>query len=184
MSSTNRGSLRSTDDFYETPHWTTELLMRNLDINEVKYSPILEPSCGKGKIIDVLTQYYQDITGVDINPEFNPDIVSNFLSWIPDRQYKTIITNPPFTYAQEFIEKSIEINPYGRNIFLLRLNFLESKKRYDFWKSNMPSQILVLSERPKFYLNKTDSIAYAWFIWEPHKGDTRISIISKRDLDE
>ena len=49
---------------------------------------------------------------------------------------------------------------------LLRLNFLESKTRYSFFKGNMPKEILVLSERPKFFNNKTDSICYAWFVWE------------------
>jgi len=185
MSSTNRGRERQQDDFYQTPHWATEVLIDNLKLRNRLEEPILEPSVGMGNIKEVLNNYgYNDITGIDINEEFNPDIVADYLSWNPDRKYCTIITNPPYSQALEFIKKSLNDNPYGLNVFLLRLNFLESRARYEFWKTNMPSDIYVLAERPKFYLNKTDSIAYAWFVWEPHKGDTSISVISKSDLDE
>lgn len=110
------------------------------------------------------------------------DIVDDFLEWKPDKDYNTIITNPPFKYALEYIKKALDINRYGINIFLLRLNFLESRKRYPFWKENMPSKVLVMAERPKFYLGKTDSIAYAWFIWEPTEKDTILKVISKEEL--
>lgn len=183
MSSTNRGRERQLDDFYQTPHWATQILLENLIIDTVIEEPILEPSVGRGQIIDVLKEYgYRDVTGIDINPEFNPDIVSDFLTWEPDKEYSTIITNPPYTYALEFIQKALEINKYGINAFLLRLNFLESKVRYQFWKEYMPAHIYVLAERPKFYLGKTDSIAYAWFVWKSHSGDTTIRVVSGSDL--
>ena len=185
MSSTNRGSTRITDDVYETPHWTTELLLKHIGKLE---EPILEPAVGNGKITKVLRDNgYSDITGIDINSDFNPDICADYLSWNKDKEYNTIITNPPFIYAQEYIQKSLDIvSEGGLVILLLRLNFLESRKRYKFWQENMPAFIYVLSERPKFFNNKTDSISYAWYCWEKgtKSGMSLLDVISKSEIEE
>jgi len=181
MSSTNRGRERKLDDFYETPYWTTQLLLNYENLIE----PILEPAVGKGKIVDVLRENnYKDIIGIDINSDYTPDICEDFLKWNKDKTFNTIITNPPYISALEYISKSLRINKGGINIFLLRLNFLESIKRYQFWKDNMPSHIYVLSERPKFYLGRSDSIAYAWFVWKPNNKKTTLSVISKQELNK
>lgn len=50
MSSTNRGRERKLDDFYQTPHWATQLLLNYQELEE----NILEPAVGKGKIVKVL----------------------------------------------------------------------------------------------------------------------------------
>jgi hypothetical protein len=177
MSSTNRGSVRSPDDLYETPEWCTEVIMKEMKMQE----PILECAVGKSKkILNILKKVYTDVVGLDINEDFNPDIWTDYLTWFPDKKYKTIITNPPFSYALEFIKKSLEIVDEGDTvIMLLRLNFLESKKRFDFWKYNMPIKIIVMAERPKFFGNKSDSICYAWFVWQKgYVGDTVLTVVS------
>lgn len=185
MSSTNRGSKRIANDCYETPEWTTQLLLNHIDKLE---EPILEPAVGRGKIASVLVDNrYNDITGIDINPDFNPAICCDYLTWDKDKDYNTIITNPPFIYAQEYIEKSLSIvNDGGLVILLLRLNFLESRKRFGFWEENKPTFIYVLAERPSFFGNKTDSTSYAWYVWE--KGNKNnisiLDIISKSELNE
>lgn len=66
----------------------------------------------------------------------------------------------------------------GENIaFLLRLNFLGSKDRRDWWQTRMPTALYVLTPRPKFLMRDgsevlgkngkpgTDSCEYAWFVW-------------------
>jgi hypothetical protein len=81
-------------------------------------------------------------------------------------KYKTIITNPPYSIAQEFIEKCFEIaNQETEIIMLLRLAFLESKKRYEFWQKHPVNELYILSERPSFTGKGTDATAYAWFVW-------------------
>ena len=57
-----------------------------------------------------------------------------------------IITNPPYKYAKEFIYKALELIPTGNKVAMfLRVQFLESKGRYELWKSNPPKKILVFS---------------------------------------
>lgn len=87
-------------------------------------------------------------------------------------EYSTIITNPPYSLAQQFVEKSFELAGKDTDIImLLRLAFLESKKRRDFWQRHPVSGLYVLSERPSFTGSRTDSAAYAWFVW--NKSETQ-----------
>jgi len=165
MSSANRGATRNKDDFYATPKTTIKAL---LDIHPIIY-PALEPSCGKGAILDELNGGIA--IGCDINPDFKPNLVGDYLSLFLMKKYNTIITNPPFKLALEFIEKALgDVEDCGQVIMLLRINFLESKKRKPFWQANPPSHIYVLSSRPSFTGNGTDSTGYAWFVWT--KGRT------------
>jgi hypothetical protein len=48
---------------------------------------------------------------------------------------------------------------------LLRLGFLESKKRREFWRRHPLTQLYPLIERPSFTGSGTDATAYGWFVW-------------------
>ncbi len=78
-----------------------------------------------------------------------------------------IITNPPFFLALEFIQRAMrESRSYSCTLaFLLRLNFLGSKKRRQFHLDH-PADLYVMTKRPSFIGGKTDSIEYAWFVWD------------------
>ena len=93
-------------------------------------------------------------------------------------RYDIIFGNPPYSLAEEFIRKGIsELEQGGYLVFLLRLAFLESRKRVPFYKEFPPKEVSVLSRRPSFYGNgKTDATAYALFIWqEGYKGKTNLT---------
>lgn len=81
-----------------------------------------------------------------------------------------ILTNPPFFAALEGIEKALAsiqgVRTYAATAaFLLRLNFLGSKKRAPL-HMRAPAEVLIMSRRPSFRDDgKTDSIEYAWFLW-------------------
>lgn len=82
----------------------------------------------------------------------------------------TIITNPPFSIAKSIIEHCFDIsNENTEIIMLLRLGFLESNSRFDFWKKHPNVSLITLKNRPRFVNNKTDFAAYAWFIWNNKK---------------
>ena len=47
-----------------------------------------------------------------------------------------IITNPPYKFAKEFVEKGLELVPEGRRVFMfLKLQFLEGKTRRKLFDS-------------------------------------------------
>lgn len=182
MSSTNRGSDRNRNDLYETPEWVTHLLFQRFPHFG---GEILECAVGKGKMMRVIEQYNKKVIGLDVNPDFNPDICCDFRGYKPTYRFDNVITNPPFIHAIEFVKKALEITKEGGSVaMLLRLNFIESRKRYKFFKDNMPHTIMVLSERPKFANNKTDSIAYAWFIWKKglRERESKMLLVSKDEV--
>lgn len=176
MSATNRGSKRNDADFYATPVNAIIPLLENYIIAE-ELDLILEPSAGDGAIIDTLRAagYTNPIYAIEIREEEreklerNATIVSieDFLTADLDFNFDVIIGNPPFSLAQEFIDKSLSLlNPGGKMIFLLRTNFLESKKRFEWWQDKLPTKLFVLSSRPSFTGKGTDATSYSWFIWE------------------
>lgn len=173
ISATNRGTQRIGSDFYATPIPVIKNFLNNYTL---KYGDILEPSAGNGNFIKALREYnYQNhITAVEIRQEeFNGlriiadnVLIEDFLTYKPEKYFKTIIGNPPYSIAQEFIEHCFEIADKDTEIImLLRTAFLESKKRYDFWQMHPLNNLYVLSQRPSFTGKGTDATSYAWFIW-------------------
>lgn len=175
MSSTNRGSNRNPIvDFYPTPLYTLKSLTDHHFINY----PVLEPCAGDLAIANELEKDGLVITN-DNRLDTPTHYHENYLEWVPDINFKTIITNPPFSIAEEVITKALaDVSNNGEVIMLLRLNFLGSQKRHNFWQRNTPQKIYVLSKRPKFTGNSSDSCEYAWFVWKKtYIGETVISVI-------
>lgn len=155
MSSTNRGAIRSPRDFYATPHYTVASLLSVLDTQRLSKMTFGEPCRGTGAIADKISaahHHYAEISeGIDY--------------LITPMAVDVIVTNPPFLLALEFLQKSLR--EAQTVIYLLRLNFLGSQARKEFWQCNRPSHVLVLSKRPSFIGNGgTDSTEYAWFCWD------------------
>jgi len=151
MSRQIKGVRLNASDFYPTPPWCYELL----DIDWALFESAHEPGAGDGRIVDFLSTKmkvtYSEITeGKD------------FFEW--DKNVDLIFTNPPFSLAQEFIEHSLP--RCNTCIMLLRLNYLGSIKRHEFWKKNSPTSLFVLSKRPSFTGTGTDATDYAWFVWD------------------
>lgn len=77
-----------------------------------------------------------------------------------------IISNPPYSQAQEFVSRML-LWKNDSNIIaiLLRINFLGAQKRHNWWKSVPPFKLRILSTRPSFTYSGTDSTEYAWYVW-------------------
>lgn len=177
MSATNRGSKRIESDYYATPPGAIQSLLCNYEIADTKGAAILEPSAGNGIIIEELRKagYTNYIHAIEIREEEKENLkrladtvqIGNFFDADPAITYDVIIGNPPYSQAQEFIDKALSLlNPGGRLIFLLRTNFLESQKRFVWWQDKPPTRLFVLSKRPSFTGKGTDATSYSWFIWE------------------
>ena len=160
MSATNRGSKRHAADFYATPESAFKPLLPFL---KAMPEPIWEPACGDGRLLRWMHLDEIDAKGNDIG--------RNGYDFLQDNaQRAAIITNPPFSLALEFCDHAINHAP---NVFmLLRLNFLGSQKRRDWWRRNPPAALFILSERPSFTDDgQTDATDYAWFYWgKLHRG--------------
>lgn len=167
MSATNRGAERSYLDYYATPPSALEALVRTglFEVLRPKVQHILEPCHGKKRaIVSLLKEQFPDasIESLDLDSETEEDR-HDYLTYLPRQVPDLLVTNPPFTIAQDFLEKSLR--EATTVVYLLRLNFLGSRKRASFWKEHPPKALYVLSSRPSFTGKGTDATEYAWFVW-------------------
>lgn len=171
----NRSSL---DDAFFTPPKAVKVLLSCEPFLGVGW----EPACGPG----------------NISKCFDPPLISSDLSienWVygekgidflkDDRKVDFIITNPPFILAQDFVKHALLAAP--KVAMLLRIQFLESAKRYQLFQDYPPIRVYVFSGRVKCYgpiegaANGVSSQCLAWFVWERgFTGDPSIKWLQYR----
>lgn len=152
MSRQTSGVRLNATDFYPTPLWCAE----NLEIDWSQFTSAHEPCKGDGRLYDWLLSKGIQASYTEISEDLD------FFDW--NSTVDLIFTNPPFSLAQEFIDHSIA---RANTVFmLLRLNYLGSIKRHDWWTKNSPVALYVLSKRPSFTGTGTDATDYAWFVWD------------------
>lgn len=153
MSRQKTGQRLNPTDFYATPPWCYE----NLEIDWSLFENAHEPCRGDGRI-----QYFleEECDLTCTYSEINEG--KDFFEW--NEGTDLILTNPPFSIAQDFIDHALAHS--NTTIMLLRLNYLGSITRHPWWKKNTPTALHVLSKRPSFTGKGTDATEYAWFIWD------------------
>mgnify|MGYP001281239520 FL=1 len=169
---------REENDFYATEPKAIDLLCEVEKFNEW----ILEPACGQGHLSKRLIENGYQVYSSDLIDR-GYGIQYDFFetsSW-----YGDIITNPPYKFAKEFIEKSLSIIPNGNKVAMfLKLQFMEGKARKELFKYNPPKTIYVSSSRLLCAKNADfdgmiagggSAVAYAWYIWE--KGYTGKTVV-------
>ncbi len=157
---------RSKNDFYPTPECATLALLSAEDFSK---GPIWEPACGDGAISKVLEARGLPVTSTDLNDFGYGKSGVNFLAE-RDRWFSYVITNPPYSLAQEFIAHALTCS-HSKVAMLLKLNFLEGQKRSAWLKTTPLAMVYVFSKRLSF--NRADEngggsgvLAYAWFVWK------------------
>ena len=158
---------REQHDYYATDPQAVEELLKaeSFDKN------ILEPCCGEGHISKVLENHGYMVESSDlIDRDFGRGGIDylTISSWDGD-----IITNPPYKYAKEFVEHSLNIIKPGKRVaMLLKIQFLESVKRRELFEENPPKYVYVFSKRTvcarngDFENTKGSAVCYCWYIWE------------------
>lgn len=183
-SNSHSNTYRPIDDYYATDPKAVELLLMYEKFNH----NILEPACGEGHIVKVLEKNNYNVTYSDIICRNDYGVKKNFLSNDYTKWNGDIITNPPYKFAKEFVEKSLKITEYGNKIAMfLKLQFLEGKARKKLFTQYPPKVVYISSSRLMCALNgdfakannTSSAIAYCWFIWEKgYNGDTILKWIN------
>jgi len=99
-----------------------------------------------------------------------------------------ILTNPPFSLAEEFVEHALELCPHV--IMLLRLAFLESERRSRILDTGSLARIHVFRRRlPMMHRDSwtgpkaSSAMAFAWFVWDRgHIGPATINRVSASQM--
>lgn len=163
-----RGEEAEEHDYYATEPRAIELLLE-----KEKFSKnIWEPACGEGHISKVLEAHGYNVVSTDLVDRGYGMGGRDFLE---DPCFPTfdgdIITNPPYKYAREFVEKAIRrVKPGCKVAMFLKLTFMEGKGRRDLFKNHPPRTVYVSSARLKCGKNGdftgASMVAYAWFVWQ------------------
>lgn len=166
--------MRRAQDQYDTPAWCVRSLLDSVPV----LGPVLEPCCGVGNIIRVLQEYDLSGWGIEIDATrahqayestiwniYNSDFLE--ADWVAGRTPATVLTNPPYSLAPEFLARSLEWLPRGGSVyFLMRLNWLSPKRNRPIPTFDELAGVYVLPERPSFTGDgKTDATEYAWLHW-------------------
>lgn len=178
---------RVENDYYATAYESTISLM---DVEEFIGNSFLEPCVGGGHIAEVIKKYYPNskIYGCDlVNRGYKDTKVCDFLTYdFKDKKFDNIITNPPYSLAQEFLEKGMDvINNNGKIAMFLKIQFLEGAKRRRMFKEFPPKYIYVFTKRQNPWRNGSpvdekgkpwsSTMCFAWFIWQKgFKGEPTI----------
>lgn len=169
---------RVEDDFYATPEGAIKDILNAIKLN----GSILEPACGEGHISKILKEYYptNEIVSTDLiqrEDKFNTNIQGNidFLTYNYNRKFDNIITNPPFNFAQEFIERALQLSN-DKVIMFAKIQLLEGSKRREMFDNTPLKYVYVFSKRQNPLRNgsPTDekgkpwasTMCFAWFVWE------------------
>jgi hypothetical protein len=170
---------RPAKDFYVTPDIAVEKLLSV----EKFVNPILEPACGDGAISEFLKTKGYRVVSSDLYDYGYGDVGADFLKM--ERPFTSIITNPPFNLAEEFVEKGLELTKpaNGKLALLFRLSFLEGQKRKTLFENSPLKKVYVFSKRLTFTRpgdadKYSGMMAYAWFVWDwNYKGKPEIGWI-------
>lgn len=145
----------SPDDF-QTPPYALEPLLPYLKKDWV----IWECAAGKGNLTNELRRGGYDVVDTDILGGFD------FLTNKPI-VFDAIVTNPPFKYKQQFLERAYQLGvPFA---FLLPLTTFETAKRQNLFKEYGLEVIFfdkrINFETPNKIANSSSWFATAWFTY-------------------
>lgn len=163
---------RQADDFYETPVIATEELLKREKFEGV----VWEPAVGAGAISRVLSKHGYFVVGSDIRTD---DIYGSYpgLDFLAHGypgatpSPTTIITNPPFKLALQFILKALSEPSVKKVAMFARIQLMEGKERYlELWSKYPAIRIYIFSKRVTCSAEGVRIMAFCWYIWE--KGYT------------
>lgn len=155
------GKNRAVADFYPTPDYATEELLKREQFD----GSIWECACGNGAI----AKFFPNCKATDLRTDLGYGIGGvDFLN--TTNRVDNIITNPPYSSGQEFVEHALKCAD-KKVVMLLKLVFLESVSRKALYDKNMLKTVYVFRRRLKIYKDgimgkNSGLIAYAWYVWD------------------
>ncbi|NQZ84386.1 MAG: tRNA (adenine-N(6)-)-methyltransferase [Nanoarchaeales archaeon] len=169
-------SKKVSPDDYMTPHYALNPLLKYLKKNWI----IWECASGSGNLAKFLRKKgYKVVTTEILRGGTNND----FLTCKPPKKYNCILTNPPYSLKNEFLERCYKLKkPFA---LLLPLTTLETETRQNLF-NNFGLEIIFFNKRINFevpYQTKSNSsyFATAWFTNKLKIGNSLNFVKLERD---
>ena len=169
---TKRDASKTYCDLYNTPREALDALFKCPDAYIELHKTFFEPCNGIGAIsgymqenfsIKMITNELEDHAPANYNEDFLNPCEFSSSSW----DFDYIISNPPYKMAQQFVQQGFK---YAREQYLLlRLNFLEGKKRKaELFDLKHLRTVYIFSYRISCSKGvdeepQANSVSYAWY---------------------
>jgi hypothetical protein len=151
----------------QTPASAIRLFLKN----QTLMGPVWEPAAGRGRLAAELSRTYEThATRAD------------FFQYRPDFVFNTIITNPPYNQARQFVERAMSFEP-AYVCMLLRLLFIEGLDKAHLFRGL--SRVWIY--RPRVWMQDDSRewggmICYAWFVWKKGStGDPTVGFLTREE---
>jgi hypothetical protein len=203
-------------DWYVDESWCTEALIATLGLRAFEGQWIHDPCCGRGTIPQVFDLYGFDVSGSDVVDrrgaygfeigQWPFEICDFFRARIEGFELPaSIVFNPPYSLQDDCIVTGLTSILVAKAIglvsdkvcVLVPMKWLASDERYRLFQRKMPSDVIILMERPSmppghligdmgeraFRDGKAD---YCWVVFDNRvvtlPGDTRTHFVKPRDV--
>lgn len=171
---------RQNEDYYATDPIAAEWLLKIEEIPRDK--PIWECAAGEKHLSKVFEEHGYKVRSSDLIVRTEDVEQLDFLT-SNETWDGTIITNPPYNQAVNFIQKAMESITEGNKVIMfLKVQFLEGKSRKKLFEKYPPKTVWVSSSRitcakngdfEYMKANGGSAVAYAFYVWQKgYKGDT------------
>lgn len=188
---------RAKRDYYATEPKAADLLC---EVESFEGS-IWENACGEGHLSKRFEELGLSVISTDLIDRGYGQGGIDFLQ-STETLAPNIVTNPPYSHAQLWVEHSMELLPDGGKLVLfLPIQFLESEGRRKMFNKYPPQTVYVCVNRILCGINgdftakdkqgntvynrdgspkrMSSAKCYAWYVWvKGYKGDTKIKWIN------
>jgi len=190
-------SRKSETDNYETAAWAVSALLDELHRHGIAIGPkVYDPCCARGAILHELARRRPDLEliGSDIREGKRLECgaaysVNDYLiGCVPEARGADVITNPPFTHADQFVLRALEDG--ARLVAILqRTQYMEGDQRYEALFRDHPETAIFhfvnrvsLEKEGLARLTASGMMTFSWFIWmaKPLWEGTRIFRLTQK----
>ena len=176
---------RKPADLYPTPLDCTYSLLPHIAHLIPPDAMVLEPACAEGQMVRPLREFGYTVDGTDLRPGVGGGTGGidflNPTTYFPDDYYDMVATNPPFSAAEAFIRRALEIAPVV--VMLVKAQYWNTKNRKKLFRETKPFMELNLTWRPAFLAEERGNsplMDCMWVVWvRGHDGPCTTEMIDR-----
>lgn len=176
---------RKPADLYPTPTDCTYSLLPHIAHLLPANAKIWEPACAEGQMVAPLREFGYNVMATDLRPEVTGgaggiDFLGEDTTY-HGMDYDGVMTNPPFTAAEQFIRRALKVAPVA--VMLLKAQYWNTKNRKKLFRETRPLMELNLTWRPAFLeaeRGKSPLMDCMWVVWQRgHQGSCTTNMIDR-----
>jgi hypothetical protein len=149
---------RIASDDYATPPWVTRIIIPHIPTTEV-----WECAAGDGKMVRVMRKAGLIVRSTTLSEKTGR---GNFLTATNEHDHYAIVTNPPYSLAQEFVEHALDLAPFVAMLLPSEWDTAKGREHL-FGACGRFHKKIVITQRIRWIVGSkgSPSANHAWFIW-------------------